>query len=236
MANSTYANTAAVDAALDKAGTASQPGHVHTKANITDFPTTMAPTAHTHGTTGIDDSAVTTDKINAAAVTNAKLANMETKTVKGRLTAATGEPEEVAMLDLAEYALDAATTATEIADAEFIALPVSATSIKKITWANFKTALGLLFAPKITTDTRSETTYTITTWADKTIYKFSNAVTSLTVSNNGTGACRIEFTAGTGVSVTLPTQPWDGDVAPTFTAGKKYTLILSDWISAWASK
>ena len=45
----------------------------------------------------IDNNAVTTVKINNSAVTNAKLANMATATVKGRATAGTGDPEDLAI-------------------------------------------------------------------------------------------------------------------------------------------
>ncbi len=47
------------------------------------------------GSTELASSAVETAKIDDDAVTNAKLANVATSTIKGRLTAATGDPEDL---------------------------------------------------------------------------------------------------------------------------------------------
>ena len=49
----------------------------------------------TVATAGIANSAVTTAKIAADAVDNTKLANMATATIKGRVTAGTGDPEDM---------------------------------------------------------------------------------------------------------------------------------------------
>ena len=51
---------------------------------------TKAPASHTHGTSGIDDGAIT----------NVKLANVPTATVKGRKTAGAGVPEDLTMAEL----------------------------------------------------------------------------------------------------------------------------------------
>lgn len=45
-------------------------------------------------------------------------------------------------------ALNGGTTATSVADAEYIPISVNASTIKKITWTNIKVALALIFGPK----------------------------------------------------------------------------------------
>lgn len=67
-----------------------------TTAKIADANVTTAKLADANVTTAkIADSNVTTGKIADDAVTNAKLANMAQNTIKGRVTASTGDPEDL---------------------------------------------------------------------------------------------------------------------------------------------
>lgn len=58
-------------------------------------------TTHTHGTSGLDDGAVTAAKIAAGTIDNTRLANMTQATVKGRASSAgTGAPADLSANDL----------------------------------------------------------------------------------------------------------------------------------------
>ncbi|HMM30342.1 MAG TPA: BppU family phage baseplate upper protein [Clostridia bacterium] len=114
-------------------------------------------------------SNVGTTDITDNAVSNAKLSAAMGKTVKGNPNEYLSAIQDVSMLDVAEYALDAGTIATSIADTEYIPVSVSSTSTKKITWANIKAALlsffSGIFAPALMAD---KTLYVATTGSDTT--------------------------------------------------------------------
>ncbi len=99
---------------------------------------------------------------------------------------------------------------TDIADTDYVPMyDTSATVQKKTLWSNIKSVLNTyfatLFAPKISVITDSNTTYTISTAADKTDYRLGT-LTELTVSAVPSGFffCRICCTAGTGMTISLP--------------------------------
>lgn len=83
------------------AASASQPGHTHTAANITDFATAVAATAAVAANTAKTSNATHTGDVTGAtaltiaagAVTLAKQANVATARIMGRATAGTGSQE-----------------------------------------------------------------------------------------------------------------------------------------------
>jgi hypothetical protein len=60
------------------------------QAALAELDTEKSATGHTHGTSGIDDDAIT----------NAKLANMAQNRIKGRVTMGTGDPEDLTAADV----------------------------------------------------------------------------------------------------------------------------------------
>lgn len=147
------------------------------------------------------------------------------------------------------------TTDTVVSDDDYIPYYDSSVPIQKKTlWSNIKSVLKTYFdtlyavtshnhdstyAPKITvtTDT-SSTTISITTAADKTVYRFTQNITALTITNNPSTApwaYRVEFTAGGTFTPSFPAGiSWNGGTAPTMTSGKKYSLIITSHISSYA--
>ena len=79
--------------------------HTHPESEITNLTTDLAakaPLSHTHALADITDegalaalNTVGTAQIDADSVTNTKLANVSTSTIKGRITGGTGDPEDL---------------------------------------------------------------------------------------------------------------------------------------------
>lgn len=97
------------------------------------------------GIPDIVDLAVTTAKLSDSSVTNAKFANMSPYTVKARNTTTAGAPSDVGITELVSTAQFQATTATSVVDTEYVSIPVSESSLKKVTWANIKATLKTFF-------------------------------------------------------------------------------------------
>ena len=85
-------------------------------------------------------------------------------------------------------------------------------------------------ADKATIIADSGTTYTIATAADNTEYRLGT-LTSLTLTAFPAGnfECLIVFTAGTGISVSLPASAlWVGGTEPTFNTGSIYEISIKN--------
>ncbi len=107
-------------------------------------------------------------------------------------------------------------------------LPVftaTAGAVATKTAADARAALDARRNTAVVTDT--STTYTIATLADNTRYDLGT-LTALTISAYPSGDydSLICFTAGAGITVSLPATTWNGGTAPTFTAGKYYELSI----------
>jgi len=106
------------------------------------------------------------------------------------------------------------------------------TLYKKVTAGKIKSA-----APnyKTITDT-SSTTAVIPTAVNRARYVYTQPLTSFTITNFPAGSgwdFTVEFTAAAGITGSWPTTKWNGDSAPTLTAGDRYCLIFSDRISSY---
>lgn len=98
------------------------------------------------------------------------------------------------------------------------------------------------YAPKITITTNtSATTISITTAADKTVYRYTQGITALAITNNPSTApwaYRVEFTAGGNFTPSFPTGvAWNGGSSFALTScvsGKKYSIIITSHISSFS--
>ena len=72
--------------------------------------------------------------------------------------------------------------------------------------------------------------------ASNTVYKYSNALTALTISSipNDTYETEIQFTTGSGFTFTdnALTNKWIGG-APTFEDSKSYVIVVKNGLGAW---
>ena len=69
------------------------------------------------------------------------------------------------------------------------------------------------------------------TVADNTEYRFSSALTSLTLTfPSGTFDCWLRFTSGSSITVTLPASATYIGGAPTFEASKTYEMSIKDGV------
>lgn len=146
-----------------------------------------------------------------------------------------------------------------IADQDVIPLYATASGKhKKILWSTIKTALGNLFAAKTHTHTpasigAASSSHTHTpasigaaaavsrlipaggtvnlTVADNTEYRFTSAVTSLTLTfPSGNFDCWLKFTTGSSITVTFPSGTKYVGGAPTFEASKTYEMSIKDGV------
>lgn len=92
-----------------------------------------------------------TDDIVDSAVTNAKLANMASNTIKGNVSGSTGAPSDLTVANVRSIITEGTSEVDAIADGDKIliedASAASGSRTKHILWSAVKTALSLLCAP-----------------------------------------------------------------------------------------
>jgi hypothetical protein len=198
---------------------------------------------HSGDITSVGDGATT---IVNDAVTNLKLANMATQTIKGRTTAGTGDPEDLApaavrtMLNVSDGAdVTSATTvgsaingssakATPV-DADAVALIDSAASnaLKKTTWANVKATLKAYFDTLYNLYVHPNHTGDVTSAGDGATTIAAGAVTTSKMANVATGTVFYRKTAGTGAPEVQTLATLKTDLGLTGTNSGDQTITLT---------
>ena len=158
--------------------------------------------------------------IAAAAVTNAKLASVPTATIKGRITAATGVPEDLTaaqtrtVLNVADGATANSADAILLARANHTGTQLAATV------SDFATAVAATAAVTANTAKVTNATHTGDVTGDTALTIAAAAVTNAKLANVGTATIKGRVAGGTGASTDL-TATQATTLIDTFTSALK---------------